>query len=96
MLKKEFAEVFNGVDVIAMPTSPVPAFSIGEKSSDPLAMYLADIFTVPVNIVGVPAISIPSGKTDAGLPLGIQFIAPHMREDVLFTIGKDFESAIGK
>jgi aspartyl-tRNA(Asn)/glutamyl-tRNA(Gln) amidotransferase subunit A len=91
MLKKEFERVFKDVDVIATPTSPIPAFGIGEKSSDPLAMYLADIFTVPVNIVGVPAISIPSGKTEKGLPLGIQFIAPHMREDMLFTIGYDFE-----
>lgn len=91
MLKKEFARVFKDVDVIATPTSPIPAFKIGEKSQDPLAMYLADIFTVPINIVGVPAISIPSGKTEEGLPLGIQFIAPHMREDVLFTIGQDFE-----
>ncbi|MFA5131708.1 MAG: Asp-tRNA(Asn)/Glu-tRNA(Gln) amidotransferase subunit GatA [Candidatus Paceibacterota bacterium] len=91
MLKKEFARVFKDVDVIATPTSPIPAFKIGEKSHDPLAMYLADIFTVPVNIVGVPAISIPSGKTESGLPLGVQFIAPHMREDMLFTIGRDFE-----
>lgn len=91
LLKKEFAGVFKDVDVIAMPTSPVPAFKIGEKSHDPLAMYLADIFTVPVNIVGVPAISIPSGKTETGLPLGMQFIAPHRQEDVLFTIGRDFE-----
>jgi aspartyl-tRNA(Asn)/glutamyl-tRNA(Gln) amidotransferase subunit A len=91
MLKKEFAQTFNDVDVIVTPTSPIPAFALGEKSHDPLSMYLADIFTVPVNIVGVPAISIPSGKTQTGLPLGIQFIAPHMREDMLFTIGKDFE-----
>lgn len=91
MLKKEFERVFEDVDVIVTPTSPVPAFKIGEKSKDPLSMYLADIFTVPVNIVGVPAISIPSGKTEAGLPLGLQFIAPHMREDMLFTIGKEFE-----
>lgn len=91
MLKKEFVRVFKDVDVIATPTSPVPAFAIGEKSHDPLAMYLADIFTVPVNIVGVPAISIPSGKTTSSLPLGIQFIAPHGREDILFTLGKDFE-----
>jgi aspartyl-tRNA(Asn)/glutamyl-tRNA(Gln) amidotransferase subunit A len=94
MLKKEFVRVFADVDIIATPTSPVPAFLIGEKSHDPLAMYLADIFTVPVNIVGVPAISIPSGKTEKGLPLGIQFIAPHMREDVLFTYGKAFEKLI--
>lgn len=91
MLKKEFAEVFNDVDVIAMPNAPTPAFKVGEKISDPLAMYLEDIFTVPVNIVGVPAIAIPSGKTKNGLPLGMQFIAPPMREDLLFTIGKDFE-----
>jgi aspartyl-tRNA(Asn)/glutamyl-tRNA(Gln) amidotransferase subunit A len=91
MLKKEFERVFQDVDVIVTPTSPVPAFKIGEKSQDPLAMYLADIFTVPVNIVGVPAISVPSGMTENGLPLGIQFIAPHMAENVLFTIGKEFE-----
>jgi aspartyl-tRNA(Asn)/glutamyl-tRNA(Gln) amidotransferase subunit A len=91
MLRKEFKDVFEQVDVIAMPNAPTPAFLIGEKISDPLAMYLEDIFTVPVNIVGVPAISIPAGKTASGLPLGMQFIAPHMREDLLFTIGKDFE-----
>jgi aspartyl-tRNA(Asn)/glutamyl-tRNA(Gln) amidotransferase subunit A len=94
MLKKEFARVFMDIDVIATPTSPIPAFAIGEKSHDPLAMYLADIFTVPVNIVGVPAISIPSGKTTNGLPLGMQFIAPHMAENVLFTIGKEFEKLV--
>lgn len=91
MLKEEFKKVFEQVDAIAMPTSPIPAFTIGEKSHDPLAMYLADIFTVPVNIVGVPAISIPSGVTENKLPLSLQILAPHFREDVLFTIGRDFE-----
>lgn len=91
MLRGEFKKVFENVDVIAMPTSPIPAFKIGEKSHDPLAMYLADIFTVPVNIVGVPAISIPSGLTSEKLPLSLQFLAPHFREDILFTIGRDFE-----
>ncbi len=91
MLTEEFVKIFKDVDVIATPTSPVPAFGIGEKTKDPLAMYLADIFTVPANIVGVPAISIPSGKTEKGLPFGMQFTAAHTREDVLFTIGKDFE-----
>jgi aspartyl-tRNA(Asn)/glutamyl-tRNA(Gln) amidotransferase subunit A len=91
MLRKEFAHVFEKVDAIAMPTSPIPAFKIGEKSHDPLAMYLADIFTVPVNIVGVPAISIPSGKTTENLPLSLQLIAPHFAESTLFTIGRDFE-----
>jgi aspartyl-tRNA(Asn)/glutamyl-tRNA(Gln) amidotransferase subunit A len=91
MLRSEFAQCFEQVDVIAMPTSPVPAFTIGEKAHDPLAMYLADIFTVPVNIVGVPAISLPSGKTERGLPLSLQLIAPHFGESTLFTYGRDFE-----
>jgi aspartyl-tRNA(Asn)/glutamyl-tRNA(Gln) amidotransferase subunit A len=91
MLRTEFAKVFESVDAIAMPTSPIPAFKIGEKSHDPLAMYLADIFTVPINIVGVPAISIPSGKTESHLPLGLQLVAPHFGESTLFAIGRDFE-----
>lgn len=91
MLRQEFSKVFEEVDVIAMPTSPVPAFKLGEKSHDPLSMYLADIFTVPVNIVGVPAVSIPSGETEKGLPLSLQLVAPHFGESTLFTIGRDFE-----
>jgi aspartyl-tRNA(Asn)/glutamyl-tRNA(Gln) amidotransferase subunit A len=91
MLRREFATLFKDIDVIATPTSPIPAFTIGEKSHDPLAMYLADIFTVPVNIVGVPAISVPSGVTKNNLPLGIQFIAAHTREDILFTYGREIE-----
>ncbi len=94
ILRKDFEEAFKNVDIIVTPTTPTPAFKIGEKSSDPLQMYLADIFTVPVNIAGVPAISVPSGFVEedgAKLPLGIQFIAPHFREDALFAIGRDFE-----
>lgn len=94
ILRKEFAEVFENVDVIAMPNTPTPAFRIGEKISDPLAMYLEDIFTVPVNIVGVPAIAVPSGKATSGLPLSMQFIAAHNEEDILFTYGKAFEKLV--
>lgn len=94
ILRKEFLEVFDHVDVIAMPNAPTPAFRIGEKISDPLAMYLEDIFTVPVNIVGVPAIAIPSGKNTAGLPLSMQFIAAHNKEGILFTYGKAFEKLL--
>jgi len=90
-INEDFKKAFGSVDVIATPTSPVPAFKIGEKSEDPLAMYLADIFTVPVNLAGVPAISIPSGFTEEKLPLGIQFIAGHGREETLFELGKKFE-----
>ena len=92
-IKGELEEIFKKVDVILTPTVPYPAFKIGEKANDPLAMYLADIFTVPANIVGVPAISIPSGIVsveDKDLPLGIQFMAPHLREDLLFEVGKKF------
>lgn len=96
MLKRDLEKAFEEVDIILTPTTPTPAFKIGEKSNDPLQMYLADIFTVPVNIAGVPAISIPSGFVEEDgkkLPLGIQFIAPHFGEGALFAIGKDFEQA---
>ncbi|MEQ1499791.1 MAG: Asp-tRNA(Asn)/Glu-tRNA(Gln) amidotransferase subunit GatA [Parcubacteria group bacterium] len=91
-VRKEFKEVFSEVDLILTPTSPVPAWKIGEKS-DPLSMYLEDIFTVTANIVGIPAISVPSGfmeKEGASLPLGLQIMANHGREDLLFSVGKKF------
>lgn len=92
MIEKEFAEAFTSVDAIATPTSPFPAFKIGEKASDPLAMYLSDIFTVPANIAGVPAISIPAGKTKDGLPLDFQLMTARADERTLFKIGALFES----
>lgn len=95
MIKKDFIEAFKVADVILMPTSPTPAFKIGEKANDPLTMYLADIFTVFVNLVGVPAISIPDGfvkRDQKDLPTSIQLIAPHFCEQVLFDIGKKFET----
>lgn len=94
ILKKEFAKAFMDVDLIVTPTTPFVAWKIGEKS-DPLSVYLADIFTVTANIVGVPAISIPSGFVEEegkNLPLGIQFMASHGREDLLFEVGKKFEA----
>ncbi len=93
-LKKEFARAFKEVDIIATPTAPFVAWKIGEKS-DPLSVYLADIFTVTANIVGVPAISLPSGWTEVEgkkLPLGIQFMTPHGAEELLFEVGKKFEA----
>lgn len=90
MMRAELREVFTTVDVLMTPTAPTPAFKIGEKS-DPLSMYLADIFTVPVNLTGVPAISIPSGTVDRdgiALPVGVQYIAPHAGDTRLFDFGK--------
>lgn len=81
----EFSDSFMNVDVIISPTTPSAAFPLGEKVSDPLAMYLADIYTVSANLSGIPAISVPCGMSE-GLPFGIQVMAPHMREDVMFHV----------
>ena len=93
VMKKDFTKAFEEVDIILTPTAPTPAFKIGEKSDDPVQMYLSDIFTVSANMVGVPALAVPSGFTERDskqLPLGIQFMAPWMGENILFEIGKDF------
>lgn len=94
LIRADFTEAYKQVDVIAMPTAPTPAFRLGEKNSDPISMYLEDIFTVTANLCGVPAISVPSGftaKTEKPLPLGIQFIAPWSEEERLFQMGQIFE-----
>lgn len=80
MLANDFDDAFKKCDVIATPTAPTPAFRIGEKSDDPLAMYLGDIYTVTINLAGVPAISIPCGTTSNGLPIGLQMIGNHFDE----------------
>lgn len=93
-LTDEFKEILKDVDLIATPTSPSPAFKLGEKSADPLKMYLEDIFTVSANITGVPGISVPNGTVEREgmqLPIGIQFMADHFHEPYLFGIGKDVE-----
>ncbi len=91
LIKSDFEKVFaSGVDVVLTPTTPTTAFKPGEKS-DPLSMYLADIFTVTANLCHMPAISIPSGVDSQGLPFGIQFTANQGREDALFDITQDFE-----
>ncbi len=91
IIRKEVADVLKDYDAIFTPTTPTPAFKIGEKANDPVAMYLADLFTVPANIAQHPSISIPSGKTEAGLPLGVQFIGPRFGEEKLFALGKVVE-----
>ena len=92
LITDEFARAFEAVDIIATPTAPGPAFKIGEKINDPVAMYLEDIFTVPANITGMPAISVPCGtseKDGTKLPVGIQLTARHGDEKTLFEAGKD-------
>jgi aspartyl-tRNA(Asn)/glutamyl-tRNA(Gln) amidotransferase subunit A len=87
------SKAFEEVDFIMTPTTPSPAFKIGEKSNDPLAMYLADIFTVNANIAGIPAISVPSGFVEVegkSLPLGLQFMAKFGGEESLFSVSGQF------
>ena len=90
LLKQDFDEAFKKVDVIMGPVSPFLPFSIGEKLEDPMAMYLVDIYTVPVNLVGLPALSLPIGKS-GNLPVGLHVIAKLFCENTLFNIGKAFE-----
>jgi aspartyl-tRNA(Asn)/glutamyl-tRNA(Gln) amidotransferase subunit A len=91
IIRKEVEDTLKDYDAIFTPTTPTPAFKIGEKSGDPVAMYLADLFTVPANIAQHPAISVPSGKTVSGLPLGVQFIGERFAEDKLFTLASVVE-----
>jgi len=97
MVRKEFEEAFKNVDAIIMPTTTGPAFKIGEKTKDPISMYLEDLYTIPSVLAGVPAISVPSGTVEEdgkNLPLGFQIMAPRFREDICFKVGKDFENNI--
>lgn len=91
IIRNELEEVLKNYDAIFTPTAPTPAFPIGEKADDPVAMYLCDLFTVPGNISQHPAISVPSGKTTKGLPLGVQFIGPRFGEEKLFDLGRIVE-----
>jgi aspartyl-tRNA(Asn)/glutamyl-tRNA(Gln) amidotransferase subunit A len=89
---KEINTTFESVDIIATPTAPTPPFKLGEKISDPVAMYYSDIFSAPANLSGAPAIALPTGTTREGLPLSIQFTAPHWQEENLFLLGKKLET----
>lgn len=89
-IKEDFEKAFAHVDVIATPTTPTPAFKFGEKTKDPLSMYLEDIFTIPANLAGLPALSMPCGMTN-GLPVGLQLVAPWFAENSIFAIGKEYE-----
>lgn len=91
IIKSEFSQVFSRFDAIITPTSPTTAFKLGEKSDDPLAMYLADYFTCIVNLAGIPAISITAGKDSQGLPIGLQIIGDMFREVTVLNLAYQFE-----
>lgn len=88
---EDFDKAYSQVDAIIAPVSPTPAFALGEKASDPLKMYLADIFTVAGNLAGIPGLAVPSGFSKKGLPLGFQLLGPRFSEHTLFKLGRLFE-----
>jgi len=91
LIRRDFDEAFQKCDVILTPTTPTPAFKIGEKTDDPLQMYLSDIFTISTNLAGIPGMSVPCGYTSAGLPIGVQFLAGHFEEGKLLQFASAFE-----
>jgi aspartyl-tRNA(Asn)/glutamyl-tRNA(Gln) amidotransferase subunit A len=95
LITRDFADAFERVDAIVTPTSPMPAFRLGEKTSDPLQMYLADIYTVTGSLAGVPGISVPCHRTQCGLQVGMQIFGPHFSESRVLQIARAFEKAGG-
>src|SRR5205823_6811063 len=95
--RRDFEEAFRSVDLIAAPISPVPPFRLGERIGDPLAMYLADIYTLPASLAGIPALSVPAAPTRAtpdrpALPVGLQIMAAPLDEERMFAVAAAFES----
>ncbi|OGP10012.1 MAG: aspartyl/glutamyl-tRNA amidotransferase subunit A [Deltaproteobacteria bacterium GWA2_45_12] len=93
LIRNDFLEVFKKVDVLATPTAPTTAFKLGEKTSDPVCMYLSDICTIPVNLAGLPGMSLPCGFDDKNLPIGLQLIGKPFDEGTLFTVAHAYEQA---
>ena len=92
LLRREFDDAFQRLDALVTPTSPTTAFCLGEKTQDPVQMYLSDIYTVPVNVAGLPSISVPCGFGD-GMPVGMQLIGPSLSEETLLRIAHAYEQA---
>jgi aspartyl-tRNA(Asn)/glutamyl-tRNA(Gln) amidotransferase subunit A len=93
LIKRDYEAALSSVDLVAMPTSPTPAFRLGERTSDPLQMYLADVFTVAANLTGMPAISVPCGFTGSRLPCGLQLTARALDEATMFRVADAYEKA---
>jgi len=94
LITRDFDEAFAKVDAIVTPTTPTPAFRLGEKADDPLAMYLADIFTVTASLAGIPGLSVPCGKSSEGLPIGLQVLGKHFDEATVLRVGHVVEHAL--
>lgn len=91
LIRQDFDAVFEKVDVLITPTSPFPAFGVGEKANDPLAMYLADVMVGPSAVAGMPGLSVPAGKTKTGLPVGVQIVGPRLKEEMVLWVGHQLE-----
>ena len=96
LITQDFKKAFEQCDVIAAPVAPTTAFRLGEKANDPLQMYLLDIFTIPVNLAGIPGISVPCSLNSNGLPIGLQLMAGHFEETKLLTVAHNLELAVGR
>ena len=93
LICQDFRAAFNEVDLIVTPVTPTPAFRLGEKSEDPLQMYLSDIYTISINLAGLPAISVPCGFSKAGLPIGMQLIGRAFEEETLLRAAHAYEQS---
>jgi aspartyl-tRNA(Asn)/glutamyl-tRNA(Gln) amidotransferase subunit A len=93
LIRRDFLEAFEKCDAILAPVAPMPAFKLGEKSDDPLQMYLSDVFTLPASLAGIPGISVPCGFTSQNLPIGLQILGPHFREELVLRVAHQFEQA---
>jgi aspartyl-tRNA(Asn)/glutamyl-tRNA(Gln) amidotransferase subunit A len=91
LIRRDFGEAFRDVDALVAPVAPTPAFKIGEKTDDPLQMYLSDVFTIPVNLAGIPGISVPCGFSSTGLPIGLQIIGKPFDEETVLRLAYAFE-----
>jgi aspartyl-tRNA(Asn)/glutamyl-tRNA(Gln) amidotransferase subunit A len=93
LIRQDFLNAYKEVDAILTPTSPTPAFKRGEKAADPLAMYLSDVYTIGVNLAGLPGISIPCGFSRGGLPIGLQLIGQPFKESEMLAIANAYEKS---
>ncbi len=93
LIKQDFEKAFEKVDIILTPSAPTPAFKIGEKSSDPLQMYLSDIFTISCNLAAIPGMSLPCGFSQKGIPIGMQLLAKPFDEQTMFKTAYAYEQA---
>jgi aspartyl-tRNA(Asn)/glutamyl-tRNA(Gln) amidotransferase subunit A len=93
LIKQDFEKAFEQVDVLVSPVAPITAFKAGEKTTDPLSMYLIDLMTIPVNLAGLPGISVPCGFDNNGMPIGLQLVGNILREDLLFKVAYAYEQS---